>query len=465
MATDGPRFPGTAASLANAGTSENAEAWVTPANIVSDNASEAAITAATYDSPDISQLLVASNFGFAIPAGATIDGIVVEVERRSIIASSGKDFRVQLAKGTAFANLVGSNKAVPATIWPSTVGIASYGGAADLWGATWTDAEVNASSFAVMLSCQANIANADVGVDFIRVTVHYTAATGKTGSETVASSDASVQAAALTPAETVASSDASLQTAAAAVADTGGGTDASLEVAAAVVGDTGAGTDAAIVEVLEAKTGSDTGGGTDAAVVTAAAAPTDVGASVDASAVTAALAPADTATTTDAATGTSALTAADTGAGTDAIGSRDIVSGDVAGSTDSATAVGGDQKSASDQATSSDSSALSAAGVAADTATSSDAAIVTAMLEVSQIAAGADTAALASHYAANDVATGTDSSIRTEPGAAVAPGGIEVVAGPVVAHLDDVPAGDVGTAESTPGLRIRQGGSGRVEVR
>jgi hypothetical protein len=178
MASVGPNFPGTTATLANAGTSENAEAWVNPGNIVSDNASEAQITAATYDSPDISQILVASNFALAVPGGATIDGIIVEVDRRSIIANSGKDFRVQLAKGTTFANLVGSNLAVPATIWPTTTAVATYGGAANLWGTTWTQAEVTASSFAVMLSCQANIANADVGVDFIRVTVHYTAAVG-----------------------------------------------------------------------------------------------------------------------------------------------------------------------------------------------------------------------------------------------------------------------------------------------
>jgi hypothetical protein len=174
MATAGPLFPGTTANLSNAGTSENAEAWVNPGNVVSDNATEAQITAATYDSPDISQILVCSNFGFAIPAGSTINGITVEIDRRSIIASSGKDFRVQLAKGTTFASLVGSNKAVPATIWPTSTAVATYGGVSDLWGTTWTAAEVNASSFALFLSAQANIANADVGVDFVRITVTYT---------------------------------------------------------------------------------------------------------------------------------------------------------------------------------------------------------------------------------------------------------------------------------------------------
>ena len=187
MASQGPKYPGTAASLANAGTSENANAWVSPTNVGADDATESTITAATFDSPDISELLVASNFGFTIPAGSTIDGITVEIDRRSIIANSGVDNRVQLATGTTFADLVGSNKAT-ATVWPTTSAVATYGRAADTWTAGLTAAQVNAAGFAVFLSSHANIANADIGVDFIRVTVTYTeAAPSGTGAISVPS--------------------------------------------------------------------------------------------------------------------------------------------------------------------------------------------------------------------------------------------------------------------------------------
>ena len=178
MSTAGPKFPGTVASLANAGSSENAEAWVSPGNVSANDGTEASITAATFDSPDISQLLVCSNFGFTsadIPAGSTINGITVEIERRDQAIGAASDNRVQLAKGTAFANLVGTNKADTATDWPTAVAVATYGGAADLWGTTWTDAEVTATSFAVMLSVQADAANTDIFVDFVRVTIDYTA--------------------------------------------------------------------------------------------------------------------------------------------------------------------------------------------------------------------------------------------------------------------------------------------------
>ena len=166
------KFPGTVASLANAGTSENAEAWVSPGNASADDGTTTSITAATYDTPDISQLLVCSNFSFT--TSGTIDGIVVEIDRNNA-AGAASDFRVQLAKGTTFASLVGNNKADTATDWPAALATVSYGtGTTDLWGTTWTPAEINASSFAVMISVQADAANTDVAIDFVRVTVHFT---------------------------------------------------------------------------------------------------------------------------------------------------------------------------------------------------------------------------------------------------------------------------------------------------
>lgn len=170
MATQGPLFP-TAATNVSTGT-ETAEAWVNPTNIFSDNATEAAITAATYDNPDISQRLRASGFGFSIPNGSTIDGVTVEIDRRSIIAGSGRDNRVQLVD--ANAAIVGDNKADTALTWPTTSTVKSYGGVADGWNASLTPAIVNDTDFGVVLSALALIANADIGVDFIRITVTYT---------------------------------------------------------------------------------------------------------------------------------------------------------------------------------------------------------------------------------------------------------------------------------------------------
>lgn len=173
MASQGPNFPDSGATLANAGTSENAEAWVSPGNVVADDGTNTSITAATYDTPDISQLLVASDFDFTIPTISTIDGIVVEIERNNA-AGAASDNRVQLATGTAFANLVGDNKAATATDWPAAMAIATYGSSSDTWNAGLTAEQINATGFAIFLSVQADAANTDIAVDFIRVTVHYT---------------------------------------------------------------------------------------------------------------------------------------------------------------------------------------------------------------------------------------------------------------------------------------------------
>lgn len=174
MASSGPNYPSSGASLANSGTSENANAWSSPENVGSSSA-VASITAPTFDSPDISEILVASDFGFAIGPTATITGVTVEISKRGYTsANSGKDFRVQLATGTAFANLVGDNKA-SASVWPqTTLTTTTYGSSSDTWNAGLTVAQVNATGFAVFVSAYANVANADIEVDWIRVTLEYT---------------------------------------------------------------------------------------------------------------------------------------------------------------------------------------------------------------------------------------------------------------------------------------------------
>lgn len=169
MATQGPLFPTTAVNVSAA--PENTDAWVSPTNVGADDGTTASITAASYDSPDISQRLHAAGFGFTIPAGSTIDGIVVEIERNNA-AGAASDNRVQLLD--AAGALVGDNKADTALDWPATLTVATYGGAADTWNATPTVAMVNDPDFGVSLSVQADAANTDIAVDFIRMTIHYT---------------------------------------------------------------------------------------------------------------------------------------------------------------------------------------------------------------------------------------------------------------------------------------------------
>jgi hypothetical protein len=128
------------------------------------------------------QCLTVSDFGFAIPAGAVIDGIVLEVEKKRNAGGSGivEDNGLQIMKGGI---LTGPNKSQYGVDWPSTDTYVSYGSATDLWGTTWTPADINASNFGVSLASISYVCGATITtrIDHVRMTVYYSTATGISG--------------------------------------------------------------------------------------------------------------------------------------------------------------------------------------------------------------------------------------------------------------------------------------------
>ena len=124
-----------------------------------------------------SHYLKATNFGFSIPSGATINGIKVEIERHANGDSSTrwvKDWKVYLLKN---GNVVGDNKADTSTKWPTSDAYKSYGGSSDLWGTTWTPSDINNANFGVVLAVQMGTGifpPSTAYVDHIRITVYYT---------------------------------------------------------------------------------------------------------------------------------------------------------------------------------------------------------------------------------------------------------------------------------------------------
>lgn len=118
---------------------------------------------------EVGHYLKATGFGFAIPPDATIDGILVEIERSSTLISATQDSSVKLVKaGTAG----GAERATGGT-WPTSDAYASYGGPTDLWGQTWTPADINASTFGVAVAASAALA-ATGRIDHVRITVYWT---------------------------------------------------------------------------------------------------------------------------------------------------------------------------------------------------------------------------------------------------------------------------------------------------
>lgn len=165
MASEGPLYDSAGSNNTGVGT----EAWASTTNIGADDGSNATITLA---SAEQSNYLQADNLGFNV--ADSVDGITVEIQRR---VTSGladcRDHVVKLSKDGSAA--IGTNKADTATAYTTTATTITYGGAADLWGTTWLASEINATTFAVLFSCKDADTGASVQVDFIRVTVNYTA--------------------------------------------------------------------------------------------------------------------------------------------------------------------------------------------------------------------------------------------------------------------------------------------------
>ena len=165
-------YPGTVATEAVA-PEDDSSWWAGIDNIKADDDLKAGFSGA--EDNFYTYRLKATNFGFSIPAEATIDGIMVEIERCANYADKLKDYRVQLLDGNG--NLVGDNKAKTSLYWPwsSTYDCVHevYGDNNNAWNA-FPDADmVNDPDFGVVFS--ANIESSAVGVvDFIRMTVYYT---------------------------------------------------------------------------------------------------------------------------------------------------------------------------------------------------------------------------------------------------------------------------------------------------
>src|SRR4051794_6708512 len=167
-----PRNLGTAVNDSSFGTA----AWSNLTNGTTSNDSWITATPATNAT---TQYLEATNFGFTVPAGATINGVTVKIERsESGSAGDVHDASVKLVKGST---VVGNDKANTALEWDAgTDGVATYGSSTDLWGTTLTDSDVNSASFGVAIAAKQLATAQFVRVDTVTITISYTTGGGAT---------------------------------------------------------------------------------------------------------------------------------------------------------------------------------------------------------------------------------------------------------------------------------------------
>ncbi|MBI5073928.1 MAG: hypothetical protein HZB62_01970, partial [Nitrospirae bacterium] len=166
-ATAGPNSPTVAANNATLGT----VAWTNPANVYTSNNVYAT---AVLGNNIKSQYLLVSGFNFAIPAGSTISGIVVSVERKEGMAAfiGIKDNSLRIVKGGV---ITGTEHAVT-TLWGSTETMVMYGSSTDLWDTAWTEADINNPNFGVAISAKGSGTQGTdtASIDNVMITVYYT---------------------------------------------------------------------------------------------------------------------------------------------------------------------------------------------------------------------------------------------------------------------------------------------------
>lgn len=153
--------------------------WISDSGLDGDLAAVDAsyFSAAVNASTTQSDTLLCNGFGFTgIPAGATLVGIEVFVDRVANSAASGiavRDLRVQLRHGGA---ATGDNKADVANDWPTTDTQKVYGGNKDMWGTTLTMAQATDATLEVEIEVQrtgAGVGTRVGSIDAVEVVLHY----------------------------------------------------------------------------------------------------------------------------------------------------------------------------------------------------------------------------------------------------------------------------------------------------
>jgi hypothetical protein len=167
--TSGPNSPTTAISDSSTGV----VTWTTPGNVTGSDTSYA--TVALSNANKTSYYIKATGFNFAIPTGVTIKGITVEVQKKTSSATTISDNAVRIVKG----GVIGSTDKSNATTWPTTPttgAYTTYGSGTELWGETWTSADINNANFGLAFSAKRTGGNPTASVNNIRIRITYTTA-------------------------------------------------------------------------------------------------------------------------------------------------------------------------------------------------------------------------------------------------------------------------------------------------
>jgi len=147
------------------------QAWTTGNASASDNSYSSAALSANLET----NILKCTNFGFAIDAGDTIEGVEVLIEWHDGEGTSTMvDKLVQLYKA---GTLSGDDKATGAVTLGTADTTDTYGGVADLWSNTLAPSDVNNSGFGVGISVEVPSSPAGTAnIDHVQIRITHSGA-------------------------------------------------------------------------------------------------------------------------------------------------------------------------------------------------------------------------------------------------------------------------------------------------
>lgn len=165
---EGPHSPSTVTTAAITGSNAS---WSSTGNVSSSDDSYASFGNLTAGLGSFTNYLVATNFGFAIPGGSTITGIVAEIERSDPNGRTA-DYRIRIVKNGVISTAADRSGGAS---YSATDTYQTFGNAVDAWGESWTSSDINSTDFGIAIAAQRALTGSTTAgrIDHIRLTVYY----------------------------------------------------------------------------------------------------------------------------------------------------------------------------------------------------------------------------------------------------------------------------------------------------
>lgn len=147
-------------------------AWTNPTNALTSDDTYATVTLGPgADSQD----LETTGYGFSIPAGATIDGIIVYIEGNETGAGVGILGDVRVIRAGVGGGVEGKTD----VLGVGTDVVVQFGSNVDTWSESWTPSDINNSGFGCWAEAlnTAGAGNSTSSIDSISMEVFYTVST------------------------------------------------------------------------------------------------------------------------------------------------------------------------------------------------------------------------------------------------------------------------------------------------